>query len=166
MNLNKVILIGRLTADPELRTTGSGRPVANFSMATNRYWTNDSGERQEETEFHNIVVWGRQAEVVNQFLSKGSLAMIEGRLQTRQWEDNNGNNRRTTEIVAQRVQFGPRSQGDGDSNFNSDFGGSKSADQTKKKGKDGGKQEEPEEDLPEINIDEEGEEIDPDDIPF
>lgn len=166
MNLNKVILIGRLTGDPELRTTGSGRPVANFSMATNRYWTNDSGEKQEETEFHNIVVWGRQAEVVNQFLSKGSLAMIEGRLQTRQWEDKNGSTRRTTEIVAQRVQFGPRSQGDGSKGFDSNFSGSKSADQTKKKGKDGGKQEEPEEDLPEINIDEEGEEIDPDDIPF
>jgi len=110
MNLNKVQLIGRLTADPELRTTASGQPVANFGLATNRYWTKD-GQRQEETEFHTVVVWGRQAEVASQFLKKGALAYIEGRLQTRTWQDKEGGNRKTTEIVAERVQFGPRAGG-------------------------------------------------------
>lgn len=159
MNLNKVLLIGRLTGDPELRNTSSGRSVANFSIATNRYWNNDSGERQEDTQYHNIVVWGRQAEAVNQFLNKGSLVLIEGRLQTRKWEDNDGNNRRTTEVVAQRVQFGPKSEASGPAG-------------APKKGKPTGSQQtkqaetNEEEDIPEIEIDEDGEEIDPDDIPF
>ncbi|KKM06946.1 hypothetical protein LCGC14_1738850, partial [marine sediment metagenome] len=102
MNLNKVLLIGRLTADPELRSTSSGNPVASFSVATNRVWTNKTGERQEATEFHNIVVWGRQAETTHQFLKKGALVLIEGRLQTRSWEGRDGQSRRTTEVIAER----------------------------------------------------------------
>lgn len=108
MNLNKVVLIGRLTADPQLRNTASGTPVATFSLATNRVWNDKVAGRREETEFHNIVVWGRQAEVASRFLTKGSLAMVEGRLQTRSWDDQQGQKRRTTEIVSERLQLGPR----------------------------------------------------------
>ncbi len=155
MYLNKAIIIGRMTADPELRTTGSGQSVVSVSVATNRIWTNREGERQEDTQFHNVVVWGRQAEVVNQFLKKGSLVMIEGRLQTRTWQDNQGQNRRTTEIVAERVQFGPRSTADGS------FDTSRAPTGKKKQEDYGG-----ENNIPEINLNEEGEEISGKDVPF
>lgn len=112
MNLNKVFLIGRLTADLELRTTATGQSVTNFGLATNRYWVDKDGKRKEETDFHNIVLWGKQAEVASQYLKKGSLAYIEGRLQTRTWQDREGQNRKTTEIVAERIQFGPRPSGE------------------------------------------------------
>lgn len=108
MNLNKVFLIGRLTVDPQLRSTAGGQPVASFGLATNRVWNDKSGERKEATEFHNIVVWGKQAETVSRFLVKGSLVLVEGRLQTRDWEGKDGQKRRTTEIIAERVQFGPK----------------------------------------------------------
>lgn len=108
MNLNKVFLIGRLTADPQLRTTPSGDQVATFSIATNRNWTDRSGQRKEAAEYHNIVVWGRQAEIVNQFLKKGGLVFVEGRLQTRSWEGKDGQMRKTTEIIGERIQLGPR----------------------------------------------------------
>jgi len=110
MNLNKVFIIGRLTKDVELRATPSGQSVASFGVATNRVWTNPSGQRQEEVEYHNVVVWGRQAELANQYLGKGRLAMIEGRLRTRSWESQAGEKKFRTEIVAERIQFGPRSQ--------------------------------------------------------
>jgi single-strand DNA-binding protein len=113
MNLNKVFILGRLTADPQLRSTASGQQVASFGVATNRVWNDKSGQKQEATEFHNIVVWGRQAEVASKFLVKGSLVLIEGRLQTRSWDDNQGQKRRTTEIVGDRIQLGPRPQGGG-----------------------------------------------------
>lgn len=109
MNLNKVFILGRLTADPQLRTTQTGHQVANFSIATNRVWTDKAGAKQEEVEFHNVVLWGRQAEIASQFLFKGSLALIEGRLQTRTWQDKQGQNRKTTEIICERLQLGPRS---------------------------------------------------------
>ena len=113
MNLNKVLLIGRLTGDPVLRTIPSGQSVATFSIATNRNWTDKSGAKQESAEFHNIVVWGRQAEIASQYLQKGALALIEGRLQTRSWQNKEGQNMKTTEIIAERIQFGPRAQGGG-----------------------------------------------------
>lgn len=108
MNLNKVFLIGRVTAAPELRTTPTGQPVTSFSIATNRSWTAKNGGRQEETEFHNVVVWGRQAEIATQFLTKGGLVMVEGRLRTRAWQDKQGANHKTTEIIVERFQLGPR----------------------------------------------------------
>lgn len=113
MNLNKIFLLGRLTADPQLRSTPNGKSVANFSLATNRFWVDKNGQRQEDTQFHNVVVWGRQAEVANQFLKKGSLALIEGRLQSRTWQDQQGQNRKTTEVICERMQLGPRSAGGG-----------------------------------------------------
>lgn len=111
MNLNKVFILGRVTADPQLRSTAGGQQVTSFSVATNRVWTDKAGQKQESTEFHNVVVWGRQAEVATQFLIKGSLVLIEGRLQTRNWEDKQGQQRKTTEIIAERLQLGPRPSG-------------------------------------------------------
>jgi len=109
MNLNKAIIVGRVTQDPQLRTTPSGHPVCNFSIATNRIWNNQTThERQEKTEFHNIVAWSRLAEISNQYLRRGSLVMIEGRIETRSWDDQSGNKRYRTEIVAENMQLGPR----------------------------------------------------------
>lgn len=103
-NLNKVFLIGRLGAKPELRYTQSGQAVCNFNMATTDSW-GSGDERQERTEWHRVVVWARQAENVAKYLDKGSLAFIEGRLQTRKWTDRDGQNRYTTEVVARDVRF-------------------------------------------------------------
>ena len=113
MSVNKVILIGRLGQDPELKYTPSGASVCNFSLATSETWNDKaSGQKQERTEWHRVVVWGKMAELCNQYLSKGRQAFIEGRLQTRSWEDQNGNKRYTTEINASTVQFlGGASQG-------------------------------------------------------
>lgn len=102
---NKVILIGRLGRDPELRYTPSGTPVANFPLATSETYTDKNGNKQEKTDWHKIVVWNNQAENVTKYLSKGRLALVEGSLQTRKWTDNQGQDRYTTEIRAQRVVF-------------------------------------------------------------
>lgn len=110
MNLNKVFLIGNLVADPELRTTPSGQKVCSVRIATNRTWNDKAGNQQKDTEFHNVVLWGRLAEIASQYLKKGSMAFIEGRLKTRSWEDNSGTKRYTTEIIAEAMQLGPRSQ--------------------------------------------------------
>lgn len=113
MNLNKAIIIGRVTANPELRKTGQGNSVTTFGVATNRVWNDASGAKKEETEFHNVVAWGRTAEIASQFLMKGSLVLIEGRLQTRSWQDKQGANHKTTEIICERLQLGPRPMGSG-----------------------------------------------------
>ncbi len=105
MSINKVMLIGRLGQDPELKYTPSGSAVCNFSLATSESWTDKSGQKQEKTEWHRIVVWGKLAELCNQYLAKGRQAFIEGSLQTRQWEDKQGQKRYTTEINARNVQF-------------------------------------------------------------
>lgn len=104
-SVNKVILIGNLGRDPELRYTQGGQGVANFTLATNERWRDKEGQNQERTEWHRIVVWGKQAENCAQYLQKGRSCYIEGRLQTREWEDKEGNKRQTTEIVAQNVTF-------------------------------------------------------------
>ncbi len=156
MNLNKVLIAGRLTADPELRTTPSGDHVVSFSVATNRYWRTKEGERKESTEFHNVVVWGRQAEVVNQFSKKGSIIMIEGRLQTRAWEGKDGQTRRTTEIVAENIQLGPR-------------GGDVGPSFSKHENSAGEEEQKHPEDIPVIDLDDSTsaeKEINPEDLPF
>jgi len=104
-SVNKVIVVGNLGRDPELRYTPSGQPVASFSVATNERWNDRDGKPQERTEWHRIVVWGKQAENCANYLQKGRSVYIEGRLQTREWEDKEGQKRQTTEIVAQTVQF-------------------------------------------------------------
>ncbi|HVF59788.1 MAG TPA: single-stranded DNA-binding protein [Thermoanaerobaculia bacterium] len=104
--LNKVLLIGNLGRDPEVRSTPSGQPVASFTLATNRRWRDKSGAKQEQTEWHNIVVWGRQAEIAGQYLTKGKQIYVEGRLQTRSWEDRqSGEKRYRTEIVCDNFQM-------------------------------------------------------------
>lgn len=156
MNLNKVFLLGRLTADPQLRMTAAGKPVVTFSLATNRLWINQQGQRQEDTQYHNIVIWGRQAEVANQFLRKGGLVLVEGRLQTRTWKDQQGQNRKTTEIIADRIQLGPRAGsggGPGGSGFGERSGGN-SFDQRPSKPMEESSQDDNSEVLPEINLDE------------
>lgn len=104
-SVNKVILVGRLGKDPEMRFTPSGKAVTNFSMATSEYWSDAGGERQERTEWHKIVLWGKVAEVAAKLLSKGKQVYVEGRLQTREWEDQSGGKRYTTEIVANQMQI-------------------------------------------------------------
>jgi len=111
MNLNKVFLIGNLTSDPDFRTLPSGTSVSSFGLATNRIWNSPQGGRQKEAEFHNVVAFGRNAEIVSQYLKKGSLVFVEGRIHTNSWEGKDGIKRSRTEIVAERVQLGPRGAG-------------------------------------------------------
>src|SRR3990167_3642943 len=114
MYINKVILFGNLTRDPELKALPSGMNVVNFSIATNRVFRDREGKKQEQTEFHNIVVFGRQADTVAQYMKKGSSVFIEGRLQTRSCEDKtSGEKKYRTEVIADRVQFGPKGGGGG-----------------------------------------------------
>lgn len=154
MYLNKAFIFGNLTRDPELRALPSGMNVANFSVATNRVFRDRDGKKQEQTDFHNIVVFGRSADSVNQYLKKGSSVMIEGRIQTRSWEGKDGEKKYRTEIVADRVQFGPRSSG-----------AARSTDSGQ-----GGADEAPMEDMPSnaggSGIEYPKDDINPDDIPF
>ncbi len=112
MDLNKVFLIGRLTQDPELRNTPAGAAVCSFSIATNRVWNDrETNSKKKSTEYHNIILWRRLAEIASQYLKKGSLVLIEGRLQTRSWDDASGVKKYKTEVVAERMQLGPRGGG-------------------------------------------------------
>jgi single-strand DNA-binding protein len=135
MSVNKVILVGRLGKDPETRFTTSGQAVCNFSLATDETYKDRAGERQKRTEWHKIVVWGKQAEIAQQYLHKGSLIFVEGRIQTRQWDDKEGQKRTTTEIVASNFRMlgskgdgagggaGAGARGGGESEFHSQAGG-------------------------------------------
>jgi len=111
MNLNKVILVGRLTQDPQMRSLPSGQNVASFGLATDRFFTDKTGQKKQQADFHNIVLFGKLAEIASQYSTKGSLVLIEGRLQTRSWKDASGNQRWKTEIIAERLQLGPRTAG-------------------------------------------------------
>lgn len=113
MNFNKAFVLGNVTRDPELRTTPTGQNVCSFGIATNRIWKDQSGQQQRSAEFHNIVAWGRLAEIAGQYLKKGSLVFIEGRIQTRSWQAQDGQKRFRTEIVAENMQLGPRTAGQG-----------------------------------------------------
>lgn len=146
MYINKAMLFGNLTRDPELRSLPSGMNVCNFSIATNRVYRDRDGKKQEQTDFHNVVVFGRQADTVAQYLKKGSSVFVEGRMQTRSWDDkSSGEKKYRTEVVADRVQFGPKSGG----------GGGKRADTSDEEVSAGG----PAIDYPK-------DDINPDDIPF
>jgi single-strand DNA-binding protein len=111
--VNKVILVGRLGNDPEIRYTQQGVAVTNFNIATSENWVDKGGQKQERTEWHRIVVWGKMAETCSQYLTKGRQVFIEGRLQTRQWDDKDGGKRYTTEVVASTVQFLDKGTGTG-----------------------------------------------------
>ncbi len=152
MYLNKAIVIGNLTRDPELRSLPSGIKVCSFSLATNRVWKDASGTRQESTDYHNVVVFGRQAETVAQYMKKGSSMLVEGRMQTRSWDDKTtGEKKYRTEIVADRTQFGPK----GGSSGGPSGGGQSSSVPAKAQGGD---------EVDEIEYPEE--DINPEDIPF
>lgn len=151
MYLNKAMVFGNLTRDPEVRALPSGGNVCSFGLATNRTFKKADGSKQEEVEFHNIVVFGRQADTCAQYLKKGSSAYVEGRLKTRSWDDkDSGKKQYKTEIIAETVQFGPRSAGQGGGR---DEGGYSQAPAAAKAPKD---------DV----IDYPQEDINPDDIPF
>lgn len=111
MYLNKALIIGNLTRDPELKALPSGIKVCQFSLATNRVWKDKNGAKQEAADYHNVVVFGKSAELAAQYLKKGASALVEGRMQTRSWDDKEGKKNYRTEVVADRVQFGPRGTG-------------------------------------------------------
>lgn len=111
MNLNRAMIIGNLTRDPEVRTTTTGQTVASFGVATNSTWTDKSGQKQERAEFHNIVAWGKLAEICGQYLGKGRKVYVEGRLQTREWEGQDGAKRNRTEIIAENMIMLDRGNG-------------------------------------------------------
>lgn len=165
MALNKVLLIGNLTRDPELRSTPSGQSVANFGLATNRVWKDpQTGERREAAEFHNIVMWRRLAEIAGQYLRKGSKIFVEGRLQTRSWQDQNGNKRYTTEIVAENMQMLDRKP-QGTTPFQPSASQAPAQPQTAPPA--GGQPAPPQpEEIPTIQIDENQDEVKIEDIPF
>ena len=158
MNLNKVMLVGRLTRDVEIRNTPSGQTVASISLATNRFWKDKNGQRQDQTEFHNVVLWGRLAEIAGQYLSKGQEAYIEGRLQTRKYTAKDGTERRITEIIGENMQLGSRTQNSSQSssNYNNPSPAKPVASQP----------ESPIEEIPTINLDEEENEVKIEDVPF
>lgn len=147
MYINKAMLFGNLTRDPELRALPSGVNVCNFSVATNRVYKDRDGKKQEQADFHNVVVFGRQADIVAQYLKKGSSVFIEGRMQTRSWEKD-GQKQYRTEVIADRVQFGPKGSSGG--------GGKREA--AADEGSAG--------DTSASGIDYPKDEINPDDIPF
>lgn len=159
MDLNKVLVLGRVTADPQVRTTPGGQSVTTIGIATNRVWNDKNGAKHEETEFHNVVMWGRQAEIAGQFLVKGAMVLVEGRLQTRSWTDKNGQQRKTTEIMCERMQLGPRPMGGGQG------GGFKREQAPAVESKPGVAGAPSLDEIPVINLEEEGE-IKPEEIPF
>jgi len=150
MNYNKAIIIGNVVADPEVRTTPSGQQVCSLRVATNRTWTDQSGQKQQKTEFHSVVLWRRLAEIAAQYLKKGNMVMIEGRLETRSWDDQAGVKKYRTEIIGENMQLGPKGFSQG---------GSEQSQSPQNKPQQESKEEE-------IPIIEEDEEIDVKDIPF
>ena len=180
MDYNKAIIVGRVTADPQLRTTATGQSVTSIGVATNRTFMDKNGAKQDQTEFHNVVMWGRTAEIASQFLTKGATVLIEGRLQTRSWTDKQGQQRKTTEILCERMQLGPRPAGQGagtwDRSQSSGMGdrgpGTRATNAPASPANHGGPAASagpqglpPLEEIPTINLDEEGE-IKPEEIPF
>lgn len=166
MNVNKVFICGNVVADPELRTTPTGQAVTTLRVATNRFWADKAGQRQQAAEFHNVVLWGKQAQVASQFLTKGGTVFIEGRLQTRSWTDKNGQMRYITEIVAEGMQLGPRTAGvpQGGGTAAKSSSGPSGQPQASEGQVRSEAQPQPEEEIPVINMDEE--EAKADDLPF
>lgn len=161
MYLNKAIIIGNLTRDPELKALPSGIQVTSLSLATNRVWKDKAGAKQEASDFHNVVVFGRQAETSAQYLKKGQQVMIEGRIQTRSWDDKaTGEKKYRTEIIAESVQFGPKA---GPSTGGS-FGGPSSAPSSTGASKSSASSAKVAD--PVDTIDYPSEDINPEDIPF
>jgi single-strand DNA-binding protein len=159
MNVNKVILVGRLTRDPEIRTTPGGQTVATVGVATNNFWTDKGGQRQERTEFHTVVLWGRLAEIAGQYLTKGQEAYFEGRLQSRTYTGKDGVERKVVDIVAENMQLGSRAQGMGG-------GAPRPAAPAQRPSAPANHAAPVEEEIPTINLDDERDEIKIEDVPF
>ncbi|MDH4330791.1 MAG: single-stranded DNA-binding protein [Candidatus Moranbacteria bacterium] len=172
MNVNKVMLVGRLTRDVEVRNTTTGSTVANVSIATNRFWNDQSGQKQEQTEFHNVVLFGKLAELAGQYLVKGQELFVEGRLQTRSYTGKDNIERRTTEIVAENMQFGSKPQGGGSYQQNTQQATPQA--RTSSQFQATPQQQAPapipqppvEEEIPTINLDDEQGEVRVEDVPF
>lgn len=160
MYINKAIIYGNLTRDPELKALPSGSQVASISIATNRIWKDQNGAKQESVDYHNVVVFGRQAETAAQYLKKGSGVFVEGRMQTRSWDGQDGKKQYRTEVVADRIQFGPRHGGDTGGSYNKSSSSSSSGSTAPK----ADKEENPLDGMPSVDYPEE--EINPEDIPF
>lgn len=167
MNVNKVILVGRLTRDPEIRTTPAGQTVATIGLATSDRWNDKNGQKQERTEFHRVVLWGRIAEIAGQYLTKGQEAYFEGRLQTQTFTGKDGVERKTVEIVAESMQLGSRAQGSSAPSNNGNASRSPQPMQQTRPAAPQSRQQAPVEDeIPTINLDDERDEIRIEDVPF
>lgn len=177
------MLVGRLTRDPEIRTTNSGSTVASFGLATNRFWTDKNGQKQEETEFHNIVIFGKLAELAGQYLIKGQEAYFEGRLQTRSYTGKDNIERKVTDVVVNEMQFGAKPQGGGQGSYGAPRANfNQNAQQQAPQAPQGQSNNAPvaavaatapiaaapivEDEIPTINLDEEQEEVRIEDVPF
>ncbi len=160
MNVNKAIIIGRLVRDPEMRTTQTGQTVANLSVATSTQWKDQSGQKQEKTEFHNVVAWGKQGEVIGQYFTKGQEIYVEGRLETRNWDDkDSGKKMYKTEIVLEKFEFGAKPGGN-----SAGQGGYNNAPQQNRPAANPAPKKDDE--IPTINLDDEQDEIKIEDVPF
>ncbi|PID52030.1 MAG: single-stranded DNA-binding protein [Candidatus Moraniibacteriota bacterium] len=159
MNVNKAIVVGRLTQDPEMRTTPNGQTVANFTIATNTKWKDQSGQQQERTEFHNIVAWGRRGEIIGQYVTKGQELYVEGRLETRNWDDKDtGKKMYRTEIIMENFEFGAKAGGgNGGGNYNNTATPQQNQPAAEQKKDD---------EIPTINLDDEQDEVKIEDVPF
>lgn len=152
MYINKAILYGNLTRDPEMKALPSGAQVTNFSIATNRTYKDKNGTKQESTDYHNIVTFGRQAEIVNQYMKKGSGILVEGRLTTRSWDGADGKKNYRTEIIADSIQFGPKGGTTSEGGYSNNTAAAPKASAPKEEGP--------------ATIDYPEEDINPEDIPF
>jgi single-strand DNA-binding protein len=173
MNVNKVILVGRLTRDPEIRTTPGGQSVATIALATNSFWTDKGGNRQDKTEYHNIVLWGKLAEIAGQYLIKGQECYVEGRLQTRAYTAKDGSEKRVTEVIGESMQMGSKAAGQGGGGTGGQGGGGYERKAPGTNTMSAGAQPksapapQAEEEIPTINLDDEGvDEIRIEDVPF
>jgi len=175
MNVNKAILVGRVTRDPDVRNTASGRAVTSTGLATNSHWTDKAGQKQEKTEFHNIVFWGKLAEIAGQYMSKGQEIYVEGRIENRTYTGKDGAERRTTEIVVSNMQLGSRPRG-ADYNASGAAQSNQSGQsiqaqgqkqpQSQSQNQPQNKNQASDENIPTINLDDEQDEVKIEDVPF
>ncbi len=160
MNVNKAIIVGRLTRDPEKRSTPSGQTVTNFSVATSSKWKGQDGQQNEKTEFHNVIAWGKRGEVIAQYMVKGQEIFVEGRLETQSWDDKDtGKKMYRTEIVLDNFEFGAKAGASGSTqgkNYNNQENSAPAATPEQPK----------EEEIPTINLDDEADEVKIEDVPF
>jgi single-strand DNA-binding protein len=170
MNVNKAIIVGRLTRDPEMRTTPSGQNVTNFTIATSTKWKSQDGQQQEKTEFHNVVAWGRRGEVINQYVTKGQELFVEGKLETRSWDDQEtGKKMYRTEIILDNFEFGAKpgtTTGTPDPYDSPDTKSATSSKQSDNPTPVATQDSPEEEEIPTINLDDETDDVKIEDVPF